>query len=280
MLLNDSPSTDGAASRALEERYGARNAPTGILWNDTIAHLLAHRSVRNYRSDPLPEEAVPTIIAAAQSASSSSNLQCWSVVAVSDPDRKKKLAELAGNQAHIIQAPLLLVWIADLARAHAIAADAEQPAEGLGYLESFLVAAVDAALAAQNAVVAAESLGLGAVYIGALRNKPEEVAEILDLPPHAAGIFGLVVGWPEETAQSSVKPRLPQPAVLHHERYSLAHRAAWQSYDEASRSFQKFQGLGTVGWIAQLLARSRNAASLHGRDRLSEALRALGFGLR
>jgi nitroreductase len=218
MLRNDSPSTDGAASRALEERYGGRNAPTGLLWNDTIARLLAHRSVRNYRSDPLPEEAVPTIIAAAQSASSSSNLQCWSVVAVSDPDRKKKLAELAGNQAHIIQAPLLLVWIADLARAHAIAADAEQPAEGLAYLESFLVAAVDAALAAQNAVVAAESLGLGAVYIGALRNKPEEVAEILDLPPHAAGIFGLVVGWPEETAQSSVKPRLPQPAVLHHER--------------------------------------------------------------
>ncbi|MEF2985466.1 nitroreductase family protein, partial [Pseudomonas aeruginosa] len=95
---------------------------------------------------------------------SSSNLQTWSVVAVQDPDRKARLAELAGNQGHIREAPLFLVWVADLARTRAVATAAGSPAEGLDYLESLLVAVIDAALAAQNAVVALESLGLGAVY--------------------------------------------------------------------------------------------------------------------
>ncbi len=280
MALRDPSPLDPAAIAALDERYGAQHAPAGILWNDQIAHLLAHRSVRAYRPDPLPEGAIPTLIAAAQSAASSSNLQLWSVVAVEDADRRAKLAELAGGQKHIAQAPLILLWVADLARPHAIATDAGQPAEGFAFLESFLVASVDAALAAQNAVVAAESLGLGTVYIGAMRNRPEEVAAVVGLPSNAAVVFGLVVGWPDGAAPASVKPRLPQAAVLHHERYALDQRIAWAAYDETSRAFQRSQGLEPVGWLAQLVARGRSAASLNGRDRLKTALRALGFGLR
>ncbi|CAN7142436.1 nitroreductase family protein [Phenylobacterium sp. LjRoot225] len=270
-----------AAGEALAGRYGKADAPPRIHWNDTIARLLAHRSVRAYRPDPLPEGTVETLVAAAQSAASSSNLQLWSVVAVRDLKRRTALAELAGGQKHIVQSPLILVWIADLARGHAIAEDAGQPVEGFEFLESFTVAAVDAALAAQNAVVAAESLGLGTVYIGALRNKPLEVAKLLDLPPHAAAVFGLVVGWPDLAAPGEVKPRLPQAAVLHQERYALEpQRPAILSYDETSRRFQHSQGQQPVGWISQILARSRSAEALNGRDRLREALGALGFKLR
>lgn len=255
---------------------------TGHLpWNDVIAHLLSHRSVRAYRRDPLPAGTIEILVAAAQSAASSSNLQLWSVVAVADGNRRAQLAKLAGGQQHIADAPLILLWIADLARAHDIAARGEAPVEGFGYLESFLVAALDAALAAQNAVVAAETLGLGTVYIGALRNRPEDVAALIDLPANAAVVFGLVVGWPDADRPTSIKPRLPQAAVLHHERYALKpQRGAVDSYDATSRDFQRSQGLPTVGWIAQLLQRGASGASLNGRDRLSAALKALGLGLR
>ncbi|MET0241044.1 MAG: nitroreductase family protein [Sphingobium sp.] len=269
-----------ASADALTARYGEA-VPECIIWNDTIAQLLNHRSVRAYRGDALPEGTVPTLVAAAQSAASSSNLQLWSVVAVSDAAQRERLSELAGGQVHIRTAPLILLWVADLARAHLIAADAGQPVEGLAFLESFTVAAVDAALAAQNAVVAAESLGLGTVYIGALRNKPEEVAAVVGLPPHAVVAFGLVVGWPDADRPAAVKPRLPQSAILHDGQYQLeAQRPAIQSYDQTARAFQQSQGQEVTGWIASILTRSRSAASLNGRQRLRDALKALGFALK
>ena len=265
---------------ALAARYGA-DGPGAILWNETIARLLDHRSVRSYRSDPVPEHLVETLVAAGQSAASSSNLQLWSVVAVTDAAKRQRLAELAGGQKHITQAPLSLLWIADLARAHAVAQEAGEPAEGFQYLESFTVAALDAALAAQNASVAAESLGLGTVYIGALRNYPEQVAELVELPPHAAVVFGLVVGWPDEARPAAVKPRLPQSVVLHRERYDLARQsAAIAAYDETARAFQLSQGQEPLGWRALLIGRGRSASSLNGRDQLKSALRSLGFALR
>ena len=97
-------------------------------------------------------------------------------------------ATLAGEQAHIRVAPLQLVWLADLARLEHIASQLQRPSTGLDYLEMLLVGVVDAALAAQNAMVAAESLGLGAVYIGAMRNRPLEVARLLELPPRVVAV--------------------------------------------------------------------------------------------
>ena len=278
MALEDPISTQTAEALAL--RYGD-HAPEGILWNDTIAQLLSHRTQRALRSDPLPERVIPTLVAAAQSAASSSNLQLWSVVAIHDADKRRELARLAGGQKHIEQAPLILLWVADLARAKQIADEAGEVAEGYEFLESFTVAAVDTGIAAQNAVVAAESLGLGTVYIGALRNHPEEVAKIAGLPERSAVVFGLVVGWPDADHIAAIKPRLPQSAVLHRETYDLAGQSATiAAYDDTARTFQTAQGQDPVGWRALILARGRNAAALHGRDRLKVALRKLGFALK
>ncbi len=270
----------GAASEALALRYGV-DTPGEILWNDTIAGLLAHRSVRVFRPDALPERTIETLVAAAQSAASSSNLQLWSVVAVSDVARKQQLSVLAGGQKHIAEAPTILLWIADLARGRHVANEADEPHEGFDYFESFTVAAIDAALAAQNAVVAAESLGLGTVYIGAMRNRPAEVAEVIGLPPSAVVAFGLVVGFEDAERPAAVKPRLPQSVVLHRERYDLYSQGAGiASYDETARAFQASQGQPEVGWRALLINRGRGASSLHGRERLKDVLRTLGFPLR
>ena len=93
------------------------------------------------------------------------------------------------------------------------------------YLETFFVAVLDAGLAAQNAVIAADFLGLSAVYIGPLRNDPEAVAAILGLPPAVFGVFGLCVGYAKPGSLAEVKPRLPQAAVLHRERYDYTREA-------------------------------------------------------
>jgi nitroreductase len=270
-----------SADAAWQARYGSRLAASLPEWNDTLQTLLTHRSVRAYENQSLPDGTLETLIAAAQSAPSSSNLQTWSVVAVEDTERKARLSVLAGNQAHIRDAPLLLVWLADLARLEAVAARANVKPEGLHYLETLLVGVIDAALAAQNAVVALESLGLGSVYIGAIRNAPEQVAAELALPPHVLPVFGLCVGYADSTRPAQVKPRLPQSVVLHRERYDAHVQAPGIAlYDGILSEFQAQQGQSEAAWTDRSVERWRTRESLHGRDRLRDALASLGFELR
>ena len=226
----------------------------------------------------LPLGTVETLVASAQSASTSSNLQTWSVIAVEDPERKARLSVLAGSQKHIVEAPLFLVWVADLSLLESIAERSNISAENLNCVEYMIMAIVDATLAAQNAFIALESLGLGGVYIGAIRNNTEKVAAELGLPRKAFPVFGLTVGFPDPSIVTEIKPRLPQAAILHREQYSSAAiPAAVAEYDQLMRKFQAEQNLELVDW-------SRQAASridvLTGREHLAEALHKLGFPLR
>ena len=183
----------------------------------TLDLIHRHGSVRKYKPDPVPVETIETIVAAAQRSSTSSNLQLWSVVAVTDASKRARLAELCGNQEHVAQAPVMLAWCADLARLDR-ACELRGYTQVADYVENFLVAAVDVAIAAQTAALAAEALGLGICYIGSLRNNTAAVIELLGLPRLVFPIVGLTVGWP--VAAPLVRPRLPLAAVLH-----------WESYD-------------------------------------------------
>lgn len=192
-----------------------RSAPEELL-NPVIRHLASHASVRRYRPDPLPEGALEILVTAAQSASTSSNLQNYSIIAVESAERRERLAELTRND-HVRQAPLFLVFCPDLHRLERVAA-IRGHAFNDRKMEMFLQAVVDAALAGQNAAVAAESLGLGICFIGGIRNRLRDVAELLQLPPRTFALFGMTVGYPEKP--SKVKPRLPLRVILHREQYS------------------------------------------------------------
>lgn len=265
----------------LDERYG-NNPPNLHIVNETIANLLNHRSVRAYSSQPLPPETLETLVAAAQSAATSSNLQVWSLVAVQDQGRKDRLAALAGNQAHISACPLFLVWIADLSRLQTLGDKNQKAYDGLNYFEMMMVATIDSALAAQNAAVAAESLGLGTVYIGGIRNKPEEVAKELGLPPRSFATFGMCVGYPDPAQPTGIKPRLPQASVLHHEQYDASiHAKIIDDYNASMNTFSVEQGMKTShSWELQSLHRVRGPESLSGRDRLVTALHNLGLEMK
>lgn len=272
--------TDSTQKR-LALRYGQADIQTPASWSPMIDQLLDHRSVRAFTDAPLPEGTLEAMIAAAQSAASSSNLQVWSVVAVQDPDRKARLAKLAGNQAHILQAPLFLVWLADLSRVSRIAEREGVDLQAVPYLESLLLGTIDAALAAQNAVVALESLGLGSVYIGAIRNDIDSVAKVLELPAQVYPVFGLCVGYPAPDRPAKVKPRLPQAAVLHNETYSMeAEAVAIEQYDERLGAFYRQEGMKASGWSEQVISRLQSVSNLHGREALVAELKRLGFGLR
>ena len=280
-ILRSDVDAGDTPERLLAARYGRAWSEPARHWNETIATLLSHRSVRAYLPKALPDGTLETLIAAAQSASTSSNLQTWSVVAVTDPARKDRLATLAADQDAVREAPLLLVWLADLSRLQRLGDARGRAVEGLAYLELLFVALIDAALAAQNALVAAESLGLGGVYIGAMRNKPAEVAAELGLPPQVFAVFGLCVGYPDPERQSGVKPRLGQSVVLHREQYGVASvRDEVAGYDEAMEVFQREQAMGPASWSERVLQRVGSAKALSGRDQMRAILEALGFGLR
>lgn len=276
---NVSMSHDTKAVGALTARYGvAQKAPP--TWNSVLEALMSHCSVRAYLPTALPEGTTELLVVAAQSAATSSNMQTWSVVAVEDQGRRDRLAVMAGNQKHISQAPLFLLFLADLSRADRIGAAAGQAMAGTPYTESFMVALIDAALAAQNATVAAESMGLGTVYIGSMRNYPEKVATEIGLPPNCMVAFGLCVGMPDPAHPSAVKPRLPQSMILHHERYDAGHDAAGlAAYEATFTEFQKQEGLPPSGWVSRVIDRLGSVAGIGGRERMRDALKALGIPL-
>jgi nitroreductase len=285
------PGRLAAARTQVAARYGvnARHADTAApqvsgtlaaaadLPRSVLEVQLGHRSVRRFLPGPLAPSVLPTLVAAAQSAPTSSNLQLWSVVAVTDPARLARIATLSGEQDHVRDAPLLLVWIADLARVRALAASRSAPVHATGYLETTMTAFLDAALAAQNAVVAAESLGLGTVYLGGVRDDPEALAAELKLPRGTAPVVGLVVGRPDPACPGRVKPRLPQAVVLHHETYDMARQLrSLGAYERRMTAFYRDEGF-TGGWIGRVLTRMRGNGSLRGRERLRSALAALGM---
>ena len=266
-----------------QSRYGNPEARPAAASTPTIELLLQHRSVRAYARDrAVSDDQLEAMIAAAQSAASSSNLQAWSVVAVRDEVRKARLAELAGNQQHINDAPLQLVWLADLARLEHVAQSVGRPCAALDYAEMLMVGIIDASLAAQNAAVAAQSMGLSLVYIGGMRNKPEAVAEVLGLPPRVVAVFGMCIGYEDESKPASIKPRPPQPVVLHHETYDLPSQdEGIARYNMAMARFYEEQGMNVRGsWADHSAKRVAGPESLSGRDRLVEALANRGFPLK
>ena len=275
------PTGTNSKAEALALRYGDGAEPAAGPWNNVIATLLSHRSVRGFLPDALAEGTLETLVAAGQSASTSSNLQTWSVVAVTDPAKKAALAKIANNQKHIEQCPLFLVWLADVSRNTRLGAEEGVTLETIPHFESYLVAAIDAALAAQNATVAAESLGLSMVYIGALRNNPIEVGQLLGLPPGAMGLFGMCVGYPLPTVTNEVKPRLPQSAILHYDIYDASGESADRAaYDARIAAFSRRHEMTQDTWTKRVVGRMGKISAMSGRDKLVSILQTMGFPLR
>ena len=239
--------------------------------------FLNHRSVRDYSDEPVSEDVVRALIGAAQSASTSSNLQLWSLISIQDGEKRKQVAEVSANQRQILGAAWVFAFVADHYRLRKAAIEAGQTPDGLDYIEFYTMAIIDVALAAERMVCAAESLGLGVSYVGAFRNNPDKMKALLALPEHTFVPFGLCLGYPKENA-ARIKPRLNQECIWFRETYTSD--VDLTDYEERMAQFYQSEGMkGEATWSMRSGRRVDNH-HLTGRQVLFSWLRSQGFNLR
>ncbi len=208
----------------ITEMIGARFAietdrGAAVAAGETIAGLLARRSQRRYTDREVAPELLDVLLACAQSAPTKSNLQQYSIVVVADAGARARLQELCPATDWLRACPIFLVFCADMRRNQRVAGF-----RGHGHannnMDTLLNAIVDAALALQCFITAAESAGLGCAPISEVRNRIAELSDVLGLPDGVFPISGLTAGWP--ALPGYVNQRLPPEVVIHRERYDDA----------------------------------------------------------
>lgn len=214
--------------------------------SETITLMKSHTSVRRFKEEAIPQEDLNEILSAAQMASSWKNFQSYSVILVRSQEKKDALFELVPQEA-IRQSAAFLLFVGDLNRAEKGArlhTDTFQP-QGV---EGLLITSVDAALAGQNTLLAAESLGYGGVIIGLVRYKSVEIAELFNLPDYTYPVFGIALGVPNQ--KHDVKPRLPLENVVFEEEYQEQTAEAIEAYDRVQTEYAGVRA--TTTWSQRL----------------------------
>ncbi|WP_323703125.1 oxygen-insensitive NADPH nitroreductase [Mammaliicoccus sp. Dog046] len=216
-----------------------------------------HRSIRQFKDEPLSKETIKKLVQAGQMASTSSYVQAYSIIGISDPEIKEALKEISGQQ-HVVDNGYLFVFVIDYYRHHLI----NEATEGnmkpsLESAEGLLVGTIDVALAAENVALTAEDMGYGIVFLGSLRNDVAKVSELLGLPEHVFPLFGMAVGVPSEDEQGSPKQRLPFEHVFHENKYQSASTEQLEQikqYDEDIQAYyeQRTNGQRSESWSAQI----------------------------
>jgi nitroreductase len=184
--------------------------------NDVTRLLDAHRSIRKFQDRTIEETLLEEVLRAGTRASTSGNMQFYSIVATRDAELKTKLYEAHRHQEMVLRAPVVLTFCADQHRL-----TEWMSSEGADYAGDnwigYLRGVIDVSLVAQNVAVAAESHGLGICYMGSTLMASDKIAQILKLPKLVFPVTSLVIGWPDESPARV--ERLPLEAVVHRERY-------------------------------------------------------------
>ncbi|MBA3925991.1 NADPH-dependent oxidoreductase [Listeria rustica] len=219
--------------------------------NPIIDHLQNHRSFRKYKADKtIPKAQLDSIIRSAQSAPSWINGQQYSIIAIQNPERKQKIAELCGNQPYIAECSVFLVFVADFYRTHLASEQHQGSHSAVENVDALLVGATDVGLACENAIIAAESFDLGVVCIGGIRRNMADVIDFLKLPSHVFPVVGLCIGYPD--VEMPIKPRFPKEAVYFEETYQTDVADLMSAYDETIIPFSAREG--GISWTKRVSA--------------------------
>ena len=186
-----------------------------------------HRSIRKYSDKKINKTLLTSLLDAACRASTTGNMQLYSIIETTDDEVKKQLAPYHFNQVMVTQAPVLLTFCADFNRFEKWCKQ-RNAVPGYDNFQSFFTAAIDALLVVQNFCIAAEGAGLGICYLGTTTYLTQQIIDVLHLPRKVVPITTVVVGYPEgETQQTD---RLPLEAVVHENIY----------YDYSPQDIDKF----------------------------------------
>jgi len=203
---------------------------------NVLQQIHAHRSIRKYKPDPIPEELLTEILEAGIRTSSSGNMQSYSIIVTTDADLRQALYQAHMQQRMVLDAPVFLTFCADFHRMRRWLELREAP-DNFDNFFSFMVAAIDAVLASQTTALAAESRGLGLCYLGSTLANADRIGEILELPSSVVPVVGFSLGYPAQ--DPDLRDRLPLSGIVHQQTYH-------QSTDEAILDIYKDREI--KGW--------------------------------
>ena len=181
-----------------------------------IETIHRHRSIRKYKSDPIPDDLLTRILEAGIRASSSGNMQTYSIIVTRDSVLREQLYKAHFEQNMVLEAPILLTFCADFHRMRQWLRISHAP-DNFDNFMSFMIAAIDAILVSQNVALAAESEGLGICYLGSTFANCDQVGRILELPHNVVPVVGFTIGYPDE--DPAPRDRLPLDGLVHSETY-------------------------------------------------------------
>lgn len=173
--------------------------------NETIKTQLSHRSIRKFKNEKVSEDVIKTLLDVTNQTASSVAMQTYSVIRITDENKKKEIAEVC-MQPYVVGVPELWIFVADLFRNANILAELDSYPDERNDMDKFFQAYTDAALAAQNLMLGVESLGMGGVFFGGILNDPDRMIQILNLPEYTFPVLGVGFGHPDENPE--LKPRM------------------------------------------------------------------------
>ena len=241
--------------------------------------LLNRRSIRKYSSEPVDDKLLNELLVMGCRASTTGNMQVYSIVITRDEKQKRDLSPLHFNQKMITEAPVVLTFCADFNRFNkwCLQRNAEP---GYDNFLSFMTGAIDALIVAQTVCIAAESKGLGICYLGTTTYNAHKIIELLKLPKGVVPVTTVTIGWPSE------KPvqvdRLPLEAVIHKETYndySGEDIAKYYQAKENRKDSQQFVNENNKQTLAQVFTdvRYKKSDNVHFSKILMQVLKDQGF---
>lgn len=244
--------------------------------NETVKITHNHRSIRSYKEETIKKEDIDAIIKAARSAANSINGQSYSIIEIRDKEKKAKLVDIASKQRWILPASHFFIFCIDFRRAIYAANKTGKPNMMIGQTEAIMLGATDIGIAIGQATVAAEALGYGVVPIGAIRNDPGAVIELLELPEYVFPMVGFVVGVIDDS--SAIKPRIPDEAVLHVDKYHKDYEPVIDAYDETMAKYmeERTGGKSKRNWTETIAT----AFSAVKHPDVTDVLKSQGFELK
>ena len=225
---------------ALAERFGAPfSVDANLPGVDELARIAVHRSHRRYTHQPVDPGLLRLLFACALSAPSKSDLQQADIVHVADRAKVKAIVALIPDMQWIDHAPVFLVFCGDNRRIRQVGEWRGKPFAN-DHLDHFMNAAVDAGIVMTTFIRAAEAVGLGTCPISAVRNHPDEVSRLLELPDWVFPVAGLCTGYPAESGRISA--RLPLDVTVHVDRYDESNiKETIDAYDRRRHELQPYR---------------------------------------
>ena len=184
--------------------------------NTIIEHMKNHRSIRKYKDQDVSDDVINTILEAGMAASSSGNMQSYSIIVTKDKNVKEKMLKAHFDQSMLMDAPVFITFCTDFNRMRLWLADSNAPMNFDNFM-SFMIASIDSILVSQNVALAAESMGLGICYMGTTLASCAEIGDILGCPDQVVPVVGFSLGYPDESPAE--RKRLPMHGLVHRETY-------------------------------------------------------------